>query len=780
MTSPRRLLLLSICLALGALLLPPLWEIAARAQDIGPIVADVRVTGARRIPPERVLNEIKTRKGQPYRGDQIRDDARKLDATQWYHSVAVEEQQSPEGIVVVFRVIERATVQEVVYEGGKHLSKDELDALTGVHRGSPMSVALNRKAAQAIERKYHEKGRLLASVELVEGGRDTDTRVVFRITEGPVVKVRDIRFEGNTFVTDARLKTQINSGEEFLGLFGGKYNPLMLEHDVAKLVDYYRTFGFFDVKIRRKLEWNPGYETVDVVFVIDEGVQYLTKKVNVAGNKELPSEILLAKSRLEEGKPFNGHVMQADVRNLQDVYGSRGRLNARIVPDLRFSEEPGTVTVVYQAIEAPPSRVSDIIIIGNTVTRQNVILRNIPIGPGDVLDTTRLREGERNLARLNIFQVNPELGIQPTITVDDSDPEAEYKPVIVNVQEDRTGTFLFGVGYNSDGGATANIVLHERNFDITRLPTSWDDIASNRAFRGAGQEFRVELVPGTEINRFTVSWREPSLFDSPYSLGTSAYYYTRRFDDYDEIRGGGRVSVGRRLSPLWVANASIRAEDVEVRDVPFFAPSDFFEVKGHNTVIAPRVAMVRDTRDNILRPTAGNIFEVAYEHAFGDFTYPIFTMEDSQYWTLGERPDGSGKHVFALRGQLGIAGDDTPLFDRFHAGGFRTLRGFDFRGIGPDKRGFKVGGDFMLLASAEYQFPILASDNFYGVFFVDGGTVEEDVEINDFRVSAGFGLRLIVPMFGPVPIALDWGFPIVKKDTDDREVFSFWVGFFRY
>jgi outer membrane protein insertion porin family len=135
--------------------------------------------------------------------------------------------------------------------------------------------------------------------------------------------------------------------------------------------------------------------------------------------------------------------------------------------------------------------------------------------------------------------------------------------------------------------------------------------------------------------------------------------------------------------------------------------------------------------------------------------------------------------VLALRGMVGIAGDDTPLFERFFAGGFRTLRGFEFRGVGPEQLGFKTGGTFQLLGSVEYQIPILANDNVYAVVFSDFGTVEDDIEIKDMRVSVGGGLRLIVPMFGPVPIALDWAYPVVKKDTDDTQIFSFWVGFFR-
>jgi outer membrane protein insertion porin family len=106
------------------------------------------------------------------------------------------------------------------------------------------------------------------------------------------------------------------------------------------------------------------------------------------------------------------------------------------------------------------------------------------------------------------------------------------------------------------------------------------------------------------------------------------------------------------------------------------------------------------------------------------------------------------------------------------------MRGFEFRGVGPDVNGFKVGGDFLFLNSAELQIPILPNDQLYGVAFVDTGTVESNVDLNNYRVSAGFGLRIVVPMLGPVPIALDFGFPIVKAPTDNKQVFSFWLGFF--
>ena len=129
--------------------------------------------------------------------------------------------------------------------------------------------------------------------------------------------------------------------------------------------------------------------------------------------------------------------------------------------------------------------------------------------------------------------------------------------------------------------------------------------------------------------------------------------------------------------------------------------------------------------------------------------------------------------------QLAYAGSHTPVFERFYAGGYRSMRGFEFRGVGPDVNTFKVGGDFMFLNSLEYQVPVKANDNLYLVAFVDSGTVERRVSLDNYRVTAGFGARIQVPMLGPVPIALDFGFPIVKGKNDQEQIFNFFMGFTR-
>jgi outer membrane protein assembly factor BamA len=395
-----------------------------------------------------------------------------------------------------------------------------------------------------------------------------------------------------------------------------------------------------------------------------------------------------------------------------------------------------------------------------------------------VLTIPDLQVAEANLARLGIFEADPDKGQRPTVSILDPDSDNPVKNILVQVQEAPTGSFLLGLGVNSDAGLSGSIVLNERNFDITRVPLSLDELLSGRAFRGAGQEFRLEAVPGTQFQRYTASFREPSLFDSPYSLGTSAYYYTRSFVEFNEQRVGARAVLGRKFGPNWNASAALRIEDVDVFDVPDYFPFAITRYRGDNFQVGTRFSVGYDSRDSYLRPTEGMQVETGYEQMFGDYTFPLYTVEGSKYWTTYQRPDGSGRHVLAFRSQAGFAGSDTPVYERFYAGGFRSLRGFEFRGVGPFEQGLNIGGKFLFLNSLEYQIPVVASDRFYMVGFVDSGTVEQNIDLNNYRVSAGVGLRIQVPMLGPVPIALDFGFPIVKGPGDRQQIFSFWLGYF--
>jgi outer membrane protein insertion porin family len=158
----------------------------------------------------------------------------------------------------------------------------------------------------------------------------------------------------------------------------------------------------------------------------------------------------------------------------------------------------------------------------------------------------------------------------------------------------------------------------------------------------------------------------------------------------------------------------------------------------------------------------------------GDFEFDKLSASFNYYTTVYEDLLDR-KTVLSFRGDLGyILDDGAPFFEKFYGGGIGHVRGFRYRGISP-RSGIDedpVGGDFSVNGTVELNYPI-AADVLRGVLFTDIGTVDDDFSLGDMRASVGFGFRLILPFFGQVPIALDFGFPVVKDDQDDTRLFSF-------
>lgn len=367
------------------------------------------------------------------------------------------------------------------------------------------------------------------------------------------------------------------------------------------------------------------------------------------------------------------------------------------------------------------------------------------------------------------------LGLPP-----DGTPPFRPLDLFPTTNETETGKLMFSVGVNSDAGLVGSVIIDEQNFDWLRPPRSWEDIRNATAWRGAGQHFRAEAVPGTLTQRYAVSLEEPYFLDTQWSLGLSAYYFERNYEDWLEERLGGKISVGRQLTPDLTAVLSFRGANVNISQPAVNFNPALNAVLGNNGLYGFEARLIHDTRDNKFMPTEGHLLQLAAEEVVGTFKYPRGDIEARQYFMLHERPDGSGRHVLSLGGQVAVTGDNTPIYDRYFVGGFSTIRGFEFRKASP-YFGVYEGGDFMVLGSAEYMFPITASDALRGVVFVDTGVAEPT--IHDFsqklRVAPGVGLRITIPAMGPAPIALDLAFPIAKEPTDNTQVFSFFVGFTR-
>jgi outer membrane protein assembly complex protein YaeT len=753
---------------------------------VGKIVDEIVLEGATIYTTDQIVSQLQTRVGKPFSPITAQEDYQRLFKKGWFKNLWFDTKLGSNDKVTLIITVEelRNRIEDIQYRGIQHIGDDELKRLTGIKVGMPMSPVANRTAAQAILRKLHEQGRLNASVRLIEGEKETDTRVIFDIVEGLPVKINDIKFKflGKTSgdISVGRLRQQINSSRSWFGGFtGGKYDPVQVEFDVVRLQEYYKSLGYLDARISTERTWSADHRTVDLLVVIEEGPRYKIGDVRIEGNKVFEENNLLQLTDLRPQGYYDRFVIQSDIRRLRDYYGYSGR---QVPIDEKFyidHEKPGIVHVAYQIIERPPVRVGEIIVEGNDRTRENVIRRQVPLFPGQILSYPDLIAAEQNLSRLGIFEEDPGQGIRPTVTIDNPDIDEPFKTVRVRVREKPTGSFLLGLGVNSDSGINGSIVINERNFDWLNPPSSLEDVLAGRAFRGAGQELRIEAVPGNVFQRYSVSFREPSLWDGPYSLGISGYYYNRGFLEYNEDRLGGRLTLGRRISQFWTVTGTARAEQVHVGDLSEFAPQEVTRDRGTSFIAGARLGFIRDSRDNYLRPSEGSVIDVGYEHVFGDYNFSLVTAEATKYWTTFSRVDGSGKHVLAFRSQASYAGDEAPVYERFYGGGFRSIRGYSFRGVGPHIGEFNIGGRFAFLNSLEYQIPLVANDNLFAVGFLDSGTIERDISFKNYRFTIGAGLRIAVPqLLGPVPIALDFAVPLNEVPGDKKQLFSFYLGFF--
>ena len=432
------------------------------------------------------------------------------------------------------------------------------------------------------------------------------------------------------------------------------------------------------------------------------------------------------------------------------------------ITDPRLSPAPGSNAPGAGVYTSPPPNVS-------------------PVYPGSGVDGPYLQSSSGTYVPGTYPYTMPP-AVPPSTLPNLGPNSGMFADVDVLLQEAQTGRFMFGVGINSDAGVMGNIVIDERNFDLFRPPRSWSDFGQGTAFRGGGQGFRLEALPGSEIQRYSVSLTEPYFLGTQVSFNVSGYLYDRRFFDWSEGRAGGRVGFGYRVTPDLSIGLKLRAEEVRIYDPISIAEPQLNAAVGNHHLYSARVSASHDTRDVAFAPTEGHLIEVSYEQVFGSFEYPRGSIDLRRYFLTGEREDGSGRHVLGFSFRTGITGSNTPIFENYFAGGYSTLRGFKFRGASPvGADGVNTGGEFMLIGSGEYIFPLTADDMIRGVVFVDYGTVEEQVQIKSgsFRVAPGFGLRISVPAMGPAPIALDFGFPIEKAATDEEQMFSFFIGFAR-
>ncbi len=779
-------------LFLAAFFLSSGWSGAAGE---GKTVSRVVISGNQRIQTDAIQARIETRAGSVFSQTDINADLKRLYDWGPFARVEIEtEDDGPDRVRVLVKVWEKPIIKKVIFEGNKKFKDKKLLKEISSRVGEVLSDTRLNEDLATISGLYQDKGYFQVGVEAqVKTDQETgEAVVIFDIREGRPVRIKRITIEGAEKVKESKLLGLMKTKRKSIFFRKGIFKEAQFEEDLEKIVYYYRSLGYLDMKILGvERTYSDDGRRMYIQIKIEEGEKYKVGEVKIVGNEKFTTEELKKQLQLKPGDVFTFEALRAGGRALRDFYLSQGYIDAVVRPLNAYNQKTSRMDIEYQIRENQISYIHRIDIRGNTVTKDVVIRREISVKPGQIFNGLKVRRSQQRLYGTGFFD---RVNIEP-IDTDVSDE----KDVLIQVHEKKTGELLFGVGYSSVDDFVGFAEIGMGNFDLFNPPY----------FQGAGQKIRLRGEFGNKRSNYELSFTEPWLFGIPLSFGVDLYMRTRYWTEYDEGRKGGALRLRKRLTQFSEIGLTYRLEQVEVSDIDSDAYWAIQSEAGKNWISSLSPSLTRDTRDNNYIPTRGMRNSLSCKIAGGvmggdkDFVKTRFRNSfylsisdlfrgDAPRPIIGRNAAGAG-HVLGFRFEMGTEQpygdtDIVPVYERFYLGGANTIRGFRYREVGPhDENDNPIGGDSMVMGSVEYTFPIISMIR--GALFCDIGNVwsAKDWKNNDeifdnvwwksLNSGAGFGLRLYLPIG---PIKLDYGWPLRTAEDDWNDTggrFHFNIGY---
>ncbi|MBQ9088181.1 MAG: outer membrane protein assembly factor BamA [Lentisphaeria bacterium] len=739
--------------------------------------------GGEKIPQEMLLVTMRLRPGVEFSREHLDNDIKSIYATGKVSDVVAKVDTLADGKVAVnIKVRPSPVIRVLKIEGNvKFDTKDLLEHFT-VMEGDRLNSGKLNETLENLRKFYIGKGYSdvrIAPPAIVPDGK-YGVAVTVKIQENLRLKVNDVNFENVTVFKERELRNAIFNSYSYWTLVPfindylnhGLLNRSELEIDKARLRDMYHNKGYLDFKVREVVltPCKDDPEFVDILFKIDEGKPYTVDKVSVSGNAAIELKELMPKVVVPAGKTYSRLDEQATVRALANVYDSRGYAEVTVRPVRTIDYPNKKVTLDFKIAEGRKFHVNEIVIIGNTATKHKVLLREMALQPGDPVAKHRIDISRQRLLGMGYFQkVEVEAVNSDDFDAKDIHVKVEEKPDRFNLR--------IGAGASDINSVFGMAEISTDNFDIAN-PRNW--------FYGGGQRLRLQGIYGVDNAGFNLDFIEPWFLDMPVRFELSSYMNQAEYDDWTEERIGVRTSFQRKIFDDFTTVAAgykfevVRVTDITSRLKRYFKAKD---LDGTFLVSQPSLMIARDTRDSIVDPTEGyNI------NLFGSIT-PEFLGSSDSYYRLEAR--GSyfinffDKAIVAMVGaKFGVVANfdhdsEVPVFERYFMGGSNSVRGFEYRSIGPTYNNRNIGGQTMLLLTAEVSHPIWGP--LRGAAFVDAGNAWKDayeMSFSGINVGVGYGLRLKLPMI-KAPLKLDLAYPIVKNQDNVSRKFRihFNVGF---
>ncbi len=726
----------------------------------GKEIVSVQVKGLERINEQVILGQVETKAGQNLNSRAIARDLRRIYGLGYFTKVDVEVSSEGSGVKVVFVVEEERRISDVKIIGCKKIKPRAIEPNLKQKRGASFIPELCEEDRKTIINMYQNKGYANTKVDIITEKIDPGlVRIIYSIDEGKKARIKEIEIEGNSALSDRQIKKAMKTRPAWWFL-GGKYDETKFENDLENVVNKYGDYGYLDAKVTHTdVLYTDGGKKLKIKLYVEEGDQYKVNSIQYANNMVFDTEELEKDIKVKPGDIHNKGQVAKDAQTLELRYRDSGYVDATVTPQVSKDEQNKTTNIAYNISEGELKYIKQIDITGNEVTQDDVIRRNIIIKPGERYDGSAIEMSRLRLENTDYFDK-----VRITLTDDDIDPR--YSNLLVDVEEGKTNSFLFGAGYSTDEGVGGFAQLRLRNFDITNWPN----------FSGGGQQFSARVHIGDRRDRYNISFTDPEIFGYPISLGVDLYnesYWVRGGADYRENQAGGQIRFGKSLSLYNTARLAFRVEDVDISDLPWFINEEIRRQTENSTTVSTILSLERNTLDRPRDPSKGINAILSSEVAGfgGDNNFVKLQFDLSWFKAL----DKENKWVLMLRTREGWMtdygdSDYIPLIYRFYAGGTTTVRGYKYRDIGPKIREYgwfgdwiAEGGNLRLINNLELKYKLTNIVRLYT--FLDMGGVwkeEDDIDLSDLKYSAGLGIGAEIPRFGPIRV--DYGIPLNPDD----------------
>jgi outer membrane protein insertion porin family len=703
---------------------------------------------------------------------EVSEKIRSLYELDFFSQIYVEYDQEKNDFIWHF--VERPFIKEVEIRGISAINEEKWKGKIPIQRGTFLTPKKIQQTEEFIKKLYEEEKEPIPriSVQKEQLNEKNEVRLTVEVEEEEEWKVLDVKIYGAEQIPLQELLKELETRPR--GPFSfltreGIYHTDSAERDRYRIEQFYLKRGFLKVKVDGPIVSQPlHHRGVIVEYRVSEGKPYKVGEIRIGKQSFFPPEKLREKIPLMGGEIFDRIAFEEGIQKIVDAFGEYGFAFARVDPKFSYREEENLADVELTILPGKPVFIRRIEITGNTRTRDKVIRREILLHEGELFHTSRVRESRERIFALGFFDA---------VTIETKGVGEDQIDLVVQVTERPTGTASAGVGYSSIDRFVGTVRVNFGNF--------------------LGYGLRLDFIGefGGRRRSLIFSYTDPYFLDSLYSLGVDLNFSQQEFFSgflfstvYTQETRGGRITLGRKLGIYNRIFLGVRAEKIQFLGLPFTQTPFFSGGETRSLTLTLR----RDTRNHPFDPSKGHIVQGSVEWAgkplMGDFLFTKYDFITQFFHTL------FSYLTFSTRGEIALAttpGERVPFAERYFLGGIFTLRGYNFRTVGPKiyipenpsipgspLLLIHTGGNKMFLVNNELLFPLIPPAGIKGVLFLDLGNVWEEEEnffSRPLRSGYGFGIR----WFSPIgPLRFEWSFPYKPLPDEPPRLFDFTIGTF--